>query len=198
MRGKSKGERHKNLIDHLQSEGKLHVGDGDEQDVALRAALLASTRIRSASRNSHLLLARELRDKGPARRRSHLAVSMEQNSLGKASSRGPDLVPIRIGRALDDTSMAAASSTVENSTNACCFLDKNRTCFTKPNGQETVRISISVHSSGRLRKCRTFDGGQSTAVEGSVNGRGGIMISCLFENWAARFLRSGQREMIGY
>ena len=192
----AEGKRQGDLIDHLQSEGELHVGDGDEQDVALRAPWLA-IRVRSASGNGHLLLARELRDEGPARCRSYLAIPVGNNREGKTSGRGPDLVPIRIGRALDDTSIAAASSTVENSTNACCFLDKNRTCFTKPNGQEAVRISISEHSSGRLRKCRTFDGGQSTAVAGSVNGRGGIIISCLFENWAARFLRSEHRDIIG-
>ena len=97
----------------------------------------------------------------------------------------PHFVPIRIGWDLDVASMSAASCTVENSTKACCFLERKSTCFTRPNGQETVRMSISEHSSGRFRKCKTLEGGHSAAAVVSVVVRAGIMISCLFENCAA-------------
>jgi hypothetical protein len=70
-------------------------------------------------------------------------------------------VPRRIGCAWQVANIIAASSIVENSTNACCFRDKNRTRFTKPNWQERERRSISVHSSGKLRMCKTLEGIES-------------------------------------
>ncbi len=112
-------------------------------------------------RDDNLLFVRELCSNIPARGKmgNNMVKNRPYQPYIKNSSL-QHLDPIRITLVWHVANISAASSTVENSTNACCFCVKNKICRMLPNGADTARMSSSVHSSGRLRICRTFEGRQ--------------------------------------